>query len=277
MSTPEIDLRSDLDGSAVADRLLTLENTIRDLCQAGAHVEPYVLWEKKNRLLLRHESQHPSLIAQLRESAYDRSGVARADGSASPSVPRLDIDAIDRMQAILSSVAGWCATFGVLSRSQEYARSLTQHATTLIAFPYGPPSEVVKAAALLTECATRTQYYVEWDLPPLAYAALERGRSASDAQEFAYQMERFRTWCRVFGGWDTPAWRPHVACPECEATQGKRAGMRVRLDVSSAVCLSCNATWDHSSIYQLATQVQAIGVRLRVPAPSVGLTQNRGA
>jgi hypothetical protein len=290
----------------LTEHLEDLADYVRDLTAPGHHVEPYAQWEGKTRIVATHKSEHESLISQLRTCSYDRARGGAGETRPGVSVPHIDIDAIDRMEAIRRAAREWLDHFGIPSRSQEMARNLTGHAVALLAFPYGPPAEVIRAASLLTACATRTQTRVEMDIPALlepagrlaaridggALTAAEVKQARGELDALVYDVARWRVWCRVFAGWETPPWRPHVPCPAtvvrqgatttCGALPGNRAGLRVRLEhPRSAVCLSCDTTWDSAAMGILAGMLgevrRALDARVLERSAPYSETQNRGA
>lgn len=82
------------------------------------------------------------------------------------------------------------------------------------------------------------------------------GRTVSD--ETCGQMGRAaRGWAsaaKVITGEESPAYAPHVPCPQCEAI----GGLRIRLEQRLAACLRCGADWgaDDGGIYILAEHVR---------------------
>lgn len=65
-----------------------------------------------------------------------------------------------------------------------------------------------------------------------------------------------RSWwsaARVVTGWDSPAWAPNSSCPLCAA----RGGLRIKLDLHTAVCVECHETWMPETIGLLADHIRA--------------------
>lgn len=65
-----------------------------------------------------------------------------------------------------------------------------------------------------------------------------------------------RSWwtsARILAGWESPPWRPDATCPVCS----HRGGLRVRLDIRSAVCTGCGGTWSPDTIGILADHIRA--------------------
>ena len=65
----------------------------------------------------------------------------------------------------------------------------------------------------------------------------------------------WRNWAATVTGWQTPPWRPRVACPVCE-TLGT---LRIRLDRKTACCMDCGEAWSETdgSIFLLAEHIKA--------------------
>lgn len=65
-------------------------------------------------------------------------------------------------------------------------------------------------------------------------------------------LRTWRTWAATVTGWQRPPDAPRAPCPDCEAY----GTLRVRLDRSTACCLSCGAAWDQTNITILAELVR---------------------
>lgn len=75
-----------------------------------------------------------------------------------------------------------------------------------------------------------------------------------DSDTAARILADLRGWvyrARVLAGWQRPPWRPDVACPACD-----RKGLRIRLDLETAICKDCGETWDRTVIGLLAEHVR---------------------
>ena len=78
------------------------------------------------------------------------------------------------------------------------------------------------------------------------------------------ELRRWRTWCAVMTGWQSPLYQPHAPCPHCD----QRGTLRVNLARQSAFCttktwspergehLWC-ATWNPATIGVLADHIRA--------------------
>lgn len=71
------------------------------------------------------------------------------------------------------------------------------------------------------------------------------------AAEILNRLRRYLHQARIIAGWQRPPWRPDAPCPACD-----QKGLRVRLDLSTATCIRCGETWDHTTIGVLAEHVR---------------------
>lgn len=79
------------------------------------------------------------------------------------------------------------------------------------------------------------------------------GAASLDSDTATRLLADLRRWvyrARVLAGWQRPPWRPDVPCPACD-----RKGIRVRLDLETAVCTDCGEVWDRTTIGVLAQHV----------------------
>lgn len=232
--------------------LAGLADRIRDLTEPGRYEAGYRIWKEtpggKNETVRIHRTVHKSLLDQLRECRHDRAQTeAEAANAPARTVPHIDLDAIDRLTAIQGAVAEWLKEMQIESRAVQYEEWCNKTAARLSALTGGllAPAELYRAAGWLRAAAGQMGQRFDYDLPALVGAAA--GADPDTAAQIGQDVARWRTWCRVFAGWETPPWRPRARCPHCDAAPGgvgeRPAGLRVRLDIRSAVCLSCNATW----------------------------------
>lgn len=254
-----------------------LTETIHELVAPRRHRQPYRAgWERPNRtgaVIRDHVTDHESLIGALRAAITDRSesGAGMKAGQApKTTLPRFDVDAFDRMERIRAEVIEWCERVGIASQS---AKSATLIATYLdvveraIGNSWAGSMETDRAIALLRAVGTFIRTAVEPDMGRLAEKAPDLDQETLD--DLGRAADRWRTWCRIMTGWEYPALRPHVACPECGAIAGERAGLRIRIEGASGtggikgdaqaragVCLSCNRTWDSDHFGLLADLVR---------------------
>src|SRR6266508_4182256 len=81
------------------------------------------------------------------------------------------------------------------------------------------------------------------------------------------ELRRWRTWCAVMTGWQSPLYQPHAPCPHCD----QRGTLRVNLARQSAFCTTKTwspergehvwcATWNPATIGVLADHVRATTV-----------------
>lgn len=142
------------------------------------HVEPFYEWVNRNRKLMAHRTEQPSLLEQLRALADEPLVIDLSD--AGHSVPRSrppgGIDALDRLMAIEAGTAWWA--------SVRLRRDLRE--------------TVEDNLRLLVGAATRLE-----DL---------------DLRDLAYDVHRFHGWAATLTGWQSPPWRPRAACPLCNGT-----------------------------------------------------------
>jgi hypothetical protein len=231
--------------------LADLADKIRDLVEPGRHTTAFRIWKEtpggKNEVVKTHTVDCPSLLDQLRDCRYDRAQTETDTDGPARTVPHVDIDAIDRVGAIRAAVAQWLKQFRIKSRATQYEEQLNKLATDLGNLTGGlwAPPELYQAASRLRVAAQRMGQRCDYDLPALVGAAANT--DPDTAAVLDWDVARWRTWCRIFAGWETPPWRPRARCPHCDAAAGvgggRPAGLRVRLDIRSAVCLSCSTTW----------------------------------
>jgi hypothetical protein len=242
--------------------LATLADNIRALTEPLIHLQPfeiqsiYVPGSKdihgRNYAKRIHKSTHASLLDQLRTCVYDRPQTEQeAANREAITVPHVDEDAIDRIMAIEDATAKWLTELDINSRAKGLGGEINRTATRVLSlFPDRRqiPKEVIRACALLRAGSADVARLFDIDLPALVGAA-----AANDdpglGKQLAADTGRWATWCRIFAGWEDPPWRPRARCPHCEAAtgvdadSGQPSGLRVRTDIRSAVCLTCDSTW----------------------------------
>ena len=76
--------------------------------------------------------------------------------------------------------------------------------------------------------------------------------AASQDKTIARDVRSWWIIARTVTGWDSQAWKPRASCPVCEYV----GDLRIRLDVSTAVCVNCWAEWDESTIGLLADHIR---------------------
>jgi hypothetical protein len=239
------------------DPLTTMATHVAELTEQNQHVEPTRRWsvtvnpktgrESVNDELTWHRSTHPSLLTALRATIVDQSQTAAmAVMGPARNVPRLNVDALDRMQRIRQTAREWAKAFGK-DPAAGLVDQLNRQADELAkVFPATMrPAGVDRAIDALSRVATQLPTTADWDVRVMVGIAA----SADDESRrmIGRDVARWRTWCRIFAGWEVTPWRPNARCPSCGALAGViddiPSGLRVRLDVKSAVCLSCDATW----------------------------------
>lgn len=110
--------------------------------------------------------------------------------------------------------------------------------------------EVWSARWVSRDFGLRLRDTVEANLRALIGASTTAGDE--DLRELARDVGHWWRVARTITGWDSPPWRPNVACMACE----RKGGLRVRLESKTAVCVECGETWDESTIGLLADHVR---------------------
>lgn len=257
--------------------LADLTEVIHELVDARQHRQSYRAgWAKPNRtspIIRDHVTDQRSLLNQLRDAITDRADTStggRAGRIAYTEMPRFSADAFDRMEAIRSQVASWCTILEIGSEGEQRAGLIARYCDQIaLVMQHSRVNSYSANAALdvLRNVATYIRTAVEVDMLALMRKAAETDSDTVVA--IADDAERWRTWCRIVAGWETPALRPHVPCPHCGTVAGERAGLRVRIDgasgaggilddaaVRAAVCLTCNRTWDADTVGLLAEELR---------------------
>jgi hypothetical protein len=250
---------------------------VHELIAPSRHRQPYRAgWQRPNRtgaVIRNHVTDHPSLIAQLREAITDRaeSGAGMKAGQAPrTTLPRFDVDSFDRMERIRFEVTQWCEHVDIPSQSARYARLIVAYLDVIeraVGDARVASADTDRAIGHLRAVATFVATAVEPDISRLVERVQDLGPEAVDV--LTADAERWRTWCRIMAGWQDPALRPHVPCPDCGALAGERAGLRIRIEAAggtggikgdatarAAVCLSCNRTWDAEHFGLLAERLR---------------------
>lgn len=254
-----------------------LTEIVNELTTAQQHRQSYRAgWTRPNRtgpVIKDHITDQDSLFNQLRAAVTDRADMTagtRAGRIAYTTLPRFNTDAYDRLDAIRDQVAGWCRSMGMAPEGARRA-DLVNRYLDQIDLIFKACRVMNHAANAATDVLRNTSAYirnaVEVDLLALTQEVADQ--EAATITGLADDADRWRTWCRIVAGWETPALRPHVPCPHCGTVAGERAGLRVRIDAASgaggiiddaavraAVCLTCNRTWDAETVGLLAEQLR---------------------
>lgn len=77
---------------------------------------------------------------------------------------------------------------------------------------------------------------------------------ATDLDFLDHDTRSWHAGAAITSGWDEPAWRPHVPCPNCETTDT----LRIRTDPIMGYCTHCGEGWDQATIGILGNHVQAM-------------------
>lgn len=266
--------------------LADLTDIVHELTSPREHRQSYRAgWRNTNRtgpVIRDHITHQPSLLDQLRAAVSDRSGVSLGTNAGKMTytvLPRFSADAFDRLQAIRTGVTDWATALGIGSEATRRADHLTHLLDQLkrIIATSGAATYAGSAALdVLYGTATYIRTSIDVDLRHLTHHAGTLTTLTLD--ELVTDADRWRTWCRIMTGWETPAFRPHIPCPHCQAIAGERAGLRIRIDsatgtggiidnagIRAAVCLSCNRTWDADTVGLLAEQLRQAGQLLDGP------------
>jgi hypothetical protein len=200
------------------DPLTEIADTIKELCDQYSHTEKYEIWTKaRHRRQLQHHSWHAPLIVQLQQAA----GIRRAGDPVRPGrhgkpAPAAPAN-LDALDRLQAIEIG-TATWRARLGQKPLHEGLFGDLRTLVG----------------------------------AAAAAE----PHDRRQLAADIDRWRLWCLTLGGWRARAWRPDAPCPHCDTRQGEKQGLRVRLDRSTACCLSCGAAWGPYTVGILADHVR---------------------
>ena len=81
-------------------------------------------------------------------------------------------------------------------------------------------------------------------------------------EALAYEIGLWRSWAATVTGWQTPPWRPRVACPICD----RLGSLRIRLAEKTACCMDCGEAWDETRIGLLADHIRVEGEQEEVVA-----------
>ncbi len=227
------------------DQILTdLADHIADLADPIQHSEPYRVRIKTWYQQRTHTTDQPSLLDQLRDCCTDKPHTEneQADRVFPRNSPHTDLDASNRLDAINRGVAQWRDEFDLKPRGKQTAQDLlwhTQEITRLFGNPL--PRPIHRLRQLAAVYAVHVASMVEPDLR--AFVGVAATAATATLVRLEPDVARWRVWCRIVAGWERPAWQPSAPCPHCSAVPDLHAGLRVRAEIGSAVCLSCDSTW----------------------------------
>lgn len=191
---------------------------VDELTRPRTHIEPYYVWIKRNRAMQAHVTHHPPLLTQLHELATTPAVVEQSESG--HSVPRSrPPGGFDALDRLMAIEAGSAKWVSVYLR-----RDLRD--------------TVEDNLRLLVGAATR----IDRDI---------------DLRDLAGDVHRWHGWAATLTGWQTPPWRPRVACPWCERT----GTLRVHLDKKRATCMACGEVWseEDGTILLLADYIRELG------------------
>ena len=207
--------------ATVADKtaaiLAILAEHIGQLTTHHHHAERYYVWTpSRHRRWRNHITWHAPLLGQLRQAAHPSDAGDDARGARHG-----------------KPAPAAPANLDALDRMRAIETQVADWLGIFLLPARGRPEDDLRALVGATATATPE--------------ACER---------LAADVDRWRLWCLTLAGWRTPPWRPNAPCPHCEVLPGDLAGLRVRLDRSSACCVSCGAVWGPDSVGVLAEHVR---------------------
>lgn len=190
---------------------------VGELVDERRHVEAYFEWVNRNRKMRAHKTRQPSLLDQLRGLVVEPLVVEQ--GESGRSVPRSRMPGGEDALDRLMAVEAASACWV----SRRLRRDLRE--------------TVEDNLRLLVGAATRLE--------------------DADLRDLAADLRRWHGWAATLTGWQTPPWRPRVACPWCERT----GSLRVHLDKKRAVCMACGEVWseEDGTILLLADHIRQLG------------------
>ncbi|GAW50599.1 MULTISPECIES: DUF7341 domain-containing protein [unclassified Nocardioides] len=196
-----------------------LHDMIGELTRSHRHREVYTTDPIHGTRWTRfHNTRVPSLLAQLEAASPSGEGGARG-GAGFESRPAARVEALDVLVTIDREASRWVRMLG------QDDPGYTDRCLTLL-------------ASLLPQV-------VRCDLP--------RGRGTCCTWHMVeHDVRSWWTQARIVTGWDTPAWRPDVTCPNCTT----RGSLRIRLEERCGMCVECRDSWDPSSYQVLADHVR---------------------
>lgn len=187
------------------------------LTKAREHVEEYEKWtSSRHRKTFKHPTIHTSLLDQLRAQLPPGSLDDEQDPIGTANLASRPPLAMDALDVLLRIEAATAQWASVRLR-----RDLRE--------------TVEDNLRLLVGASTR----------------LEDG----DLRALARDVHRWHGWAATLTGWQSPPWRPRVACPLCAAADA----LRVNLADKHAMCMHCGEHWDSTdgSIVLLADYIRA--------------------
>jgi len=134
------------------------------------------------------------------------------------------------------------------------------------AFASAPPARLEAINALLRIEAAAAVWCnradVQWrkDLSGTLRALVGVPWHSDDRGKLLKDLHQWHSWAATLSGWQNPPWRPHAACPACDA----KHSLRVRTEKSTAACVECGAWWDDTTIGILADHITRAATRTTV-------------
>jgi hypothetical protein len=181
----------------------SFRGSVKELCEPHVTMEAVPYWDKSRHRKVRfHRVEHESLLDDLVGAVVPGGGGFDPNERVSiapGSRPAARLDAIDGMRRIEADVRLWVAR--------------------VTGNWYGGRGAVRGDLSLLV--------------------GLSGGLADDVAGWLARDARAWVTLAKVLSGWDSPAYAPHVECPQCEHVDS----LRVRLTQQAAVCVYCGAFW----------------------------------
>lgn len=199
------------------DAVEQIAEQVAELVEARRHVEEYQLWTAaRHRKTLNHVTDHGSLLDQLRAKLPPTNGNGEDENpiTAASAASRPPL-AIDALDVLLRIEAASAEWTSVRLR-----RDLRE--------------TVEDNLRLLVGASTRME--------------------DDELRALARDVRRWHGWAATLTGWQSPPWRPRVACPLCSASDA----LRVNLADKHALCMHCGEHWDSTdgSIVLLADYIR---------------------
>lgn len=119
-----------------------------------------------------------------------------------------------------------------------------------------PPARLEAINALMTIEAAAARWCIQArvglraDVAGCLRALVGAHLTSTQTDDLSNDLRHWYGWAATLAGWRRPPWTPQDPCPLC----GQRS-LRIRLDTSTAACLSCNEAWTPDTIGLLAASL----------------------
>lgn len=205
--------------------MTTIHVWIEQLTRVHTHRETYTRHRGDTSIKLAHVTRVPALVHQLLGATPESSGATDGGGGAYGSRPAARIEALDTLIQIDDEASRWVRRLGE-NDPKDTARCLQ--------LLHG-------LQASSTWCEKRKPERNDAG----RVTCCDRHRIEADVRRWWHQA-------RIITGWDTPAYRPFNTCPICD----HRGGLRISLDLHTALCIECRTTWLPEEIGLLAEHIR---------------------